>query len=1228
MKLNLDFYKKSEDNKLTEMEEQLICKYFKESENVNLDDTLNNESSFDEIKVVSDNRKNIISFYPINSEETVLEIGANFGEITGELCKKAKKVIAVESKKEKAEAIAKRYENIENLEIYAGELKNLKLEEKFDFVVLIGIANQTKENIEKLIKQAKLNLKIDGKLLIAINNKFGIKYWAGEKIEENENSYSSIIGKKDIVDINELKEVLKENNFQSKVYYPMPDYTFTNAIYTDEFLPDVEHISARDYVYFDEKINNVKFSEREALKEIVKNSKDLFKFFVNSYFVVANKTKENIGVKAVTYGLLRKPEYRIKTIIKDKEVIKTANNEKSVSHINRIKENIEILEKSGIKTLDRYENNSIISKYVENGLTLDKCIINLLKENKKEEALNKIDDFKNKVLLKFEKPKNLNNNVFAKYNIKYNAKELSKLNFIKFGLTDLIFQNCFIIKNDYFVYDQEWMEPCTPIEYIIYRCIVYLPELKDYIDVNEIYEKFNITKYIEIFEKFDKKMQLNIRDEVFWNMHVKSINSILTNNQIDSEKEKEEVKIKQLEKIVFDKEVHIKNLESKITSCNSEIENYANQLRVISNSLSWKITKPFRYLSWMLNPKSKAKFIDRILPPGSRKRIKYDEKLAKKLWEEKIEGYRRATDEAGVEYWKGIEHRERLKLERDAEREQKGEFSDYEYWMKANDPTPEKLELQRKHKFKKKPKISIVIPLYNTPEDLFRELLFNMYRQTYTNWELCLADGSNSRLEYIENMCKDQRIHYKFLGENKGISGNSNEGLKMVTGDYVALLDHDDLLMPNALYEMVKVINENPNVRFIYTDEDKMTSIDVPRFDAHFKPDFSPDYLNGNNYICHFSVFKKEVMDKLQGFRDAYNGAQDMDIILRTTEIVKPEEIYHISKILYHWRICETSTAGNPETKLYAYESGKKAVKDHLDRLGLKANVERDPNMYGIYRVKYDVIGNPKVNILITNKNNVDNLKKCVESIINKTTYKNYEIDIIDDNSDLLDVKNYYNELEKNKNIKILKYKQEKSNYAKLINYGVKNTKGQFIIQLKNTSTIITEDWIETLIGYAQRKDIGAVSGKVYAEDDTILHSGIIVSGNNGKIELNKGLEKDRFGYFAKECHVQNYSVVTTNSMVCKRENFEKVNGLNEDLSNFEDIDFCLKLRNLGFLNVYTPYVEIYGVDEEDKNEKYDEDLKAIKEKWSEIYINGDRYYNPNFRNDVNNFKLKKEKVN
>lgn len=1235
MKLNLEYYKSSEENRITESERIIINKFFNRDELDNLESLLDENSTYDEIKAISDVRKNIISFYPIEKTETVLEINAGFGEITREFCNKAKKVIAIENKKEKAEIIVKRYKDLENLEVYAGKYEDIEIDEKFDYITYIGEGIENHDDICELLKRMKSNLKPDGKLLLLANNKFGIKYWAGQKESEEENSYNTITGKKEVMDIEKIQEELEKLMFKTKIYYPMPDYVFTNAIYTDEWLPNEEQINSRDWEVFNSEINNITFSEKKVLKELVKKGKNIFKLFSNSYLLIASNKEENIDVRAVTYGFFRKPEFRIKTIIKNKEVQKTANSNLSDNHIENIQNNIKILNDNGIKTIDRFEKDYIISKYIENGKTLDVLITELFSKKQKDEAYKLIEKFKNQILLKLEPSKNINGNIFTAYNVEYDSKMITKLNFVKNGLYDLIFQNCFVIENNYYVYDQEWIEENVPIEFILYRGIINLPEIENIITHDEILNKLNLTEYVECFTELENKIQSRIKDNILWNLHVKCNKSITDATQYQKQianKNKEilekEQKIFEKNQLITNKNVEIKALEKTVEDKEIHIQNLENQLHVIANSMSWKLTKPLRFLAWLLNPFSGASFIDRIMPPGGKRRIKYDEKLAKKLWEEKINGYRASTDEEGVEYWKGIEHRERLKKERDEERLQNGAFfSDYEYWMRENDPTFEELDLQRKHKFRKRPKISIVIPLYNTPEDLFRELLFNMYRQTYKNWELCLADGSNEKLEYIEKMCKDSRIHYKFLGENKGISGNSNEGLKMATGDYVALLDHDDLLMQNALYEIVKVINEKPNLRFIYTDEDKMTTIDEPRFDPHFKPDFSPDYLNGNNYICHFSVFKKELMDKLGGFRDEYNGAQDMDIILRVTELVEPKDIYHIPKILYHWRICETSTAGNPETKLYAYESGKKAVQHHIDRLGWKGTAERDENMYGIYKIKYDIISNPKVNILIPNKNNLEDLKKCIDSIIEKTTYKNYEIDIIDDNSEDIKTNNYYKEIVKSKNIKIINYNQENANYAKLINYGVSKTEGEFLIQLSNTTTIITGDWIEKTLGYAQRDDVGAVSSKIFDEDDNILYAGIIVGGEYGKIYMNQGLNKKIYGYFAKECHVQNFSCVSLNTMICKRKDFEKIGGLNENLAGYEDVDFCLNLRKNGLLNVYMPYSQVYDSNIENYKIDNNPSLAEVKEKWNYIYENGDMYYNPNLSLQTDKYDIRKEKI-
>ena len=332
---------------------------------------------------------------------------------------------------------------------------------------------------------------------------------------------------------------------------------------------------------------------------------------------------------------------------------------------------------------------------------------------------------------------------------------------------------------------------------------------------------------------------------------------------------------------------------------------------------------------------------------------------------------------------------------------------DYRKWIQLNEPTKKEIEEQRNAKFEYMPKISLLVPMYNTPKNFFEELVDCLINQTYTNWELCLADGSPEEdLELKPIINKDERIKYKFLNGNKGIAGNTNECIKMATGDFIALFDHDDLLPVFSLYEVVKCINENPDVEFIYTDEDKITTLDQPRFNPHFKPDFSLDFLRSNNYICHFSIFKKELMDKLEGERSKYDGAQDFDIIIRMSE--ETDRIVHIPKVLYHWRVHPNSTAAaGGDAKPYAFEAGVKVVQDYIDRNGLKGTAEHGATL-GTYRVKYEIEGNPKVSIIIPNKDGIEILKTCVESILELSTYKNYEIVIVENNSEKQETFDYY----------------------------------------------------------------------------------------------------------------------------------------------------------------------------------------------------------------------------
>jgi len=548
----------------------------------------------------------------------------------------------------------------------------------------------------------------------------------------------------------------------------------------------------------------------------------------------------------------------------------------------------------------------------------------------------------------------------------------------------------------------------------------------------------------------------------------------------------------------------------------------------------------------------------------------------------------------------------------------------YKNWIKNNEPTLEKLDAQRKEVFKIKPKVSVVVPMYNTPKKYLEELVDCLINQTYANWELCLADGSPEKNEQINNIIKkDERIIYKFLGENKGISGNTNEALKLAKGDFIALLDHDDLIPPFCLYEIVKTINKNPDVEFIYTDEDKLQEEKDKRCEPHFKPDFAIDTLRSNNYITHLAVFKKELMDKLGGFRDKYNGAQDFDIIIRATE--NTDKIIHIPKILYHWRINPNSTAMLSDSKPYAYEAGIKVIEDHLQRKGLKAKVTHGGNIKGVYEVEYEINGDPSVSIIIPNKDSVKLLKKCIDSILKLTTYKNYEILILENNSVKKSTFKYYEKIQKVKNVRVIYYPEQGFNYSKIINYGVKNCTSDFIVQLNNDTKLLTPRWLEKFIGFAQRENIGAVGARLYYKDMSIQHAGIEIGIGGVAANMFVNTPKNVHAYFGRECTTRNVSAVTGACLFSKRSIYEEVGYMDENLEvAFNDVDFCLKIREKGYLIVYNPYIEFihyesktrgYEITEE-KNERFEKESNKFKEKWKEILEKGDIYSNINFSKD------------
>ena len=560
----------------------------------------------------------------------------------------------------------------------------------------------------------------------------------------------------------------------------------------------------------------------------------------------------------------------------------------------------------------------------------------------------------------------------------------------------------------------------------------------------------------------------------------------------------------------------------------------------------------------------------------------------------------------------------------------------YQKWIIRHLPGNKELEKQRREKFDYQPKISIVVPLYKTPEKYLLQLVESVKAQTYPNWELCLSDGSgeNSPLtSFLKSLeAGDERIKVAYNEQALQISENTNAGIEIATGAYIAFADHDDELTPHALFECVKALNKDRKIRLIYSDEDKMSMDGHKFFQPHFKPDYNPDLLCTVNYICHLFVVQREILDQVGTFRKEFDGAQDYDFIFRCVEAVDPSEIYHVTKILYHWRCHEDSTAENPESKTYAFEAGKRAIEEHYHRTGIKAEVYQG-EFLGLYRTRFLRDHDPLISIIIPNKDHIEDLKRCMDSIDQKSSYKNYEYIIVENNSTDEKTFQYYKDLEAENPKAHVVYWDEEFNYSAINNYGATFAKGEYILLLNNDTEIINETCLEELLGYCMRSDVGAVGARMYYEDDTIQHAGVVIGFGGIAGHCFVLQPRGTTGYCHRIICAQDYSAVTAACMLVKKSAFDEVGGLTEELAvAFNDIDFCMKLREAGYLIVYNPYAELYHYESksrglEDTPEKvarFNKEMQIFERRWPDILRNGDPYYNPNLTLKSQDFSLRR----
>lgn len=569
----------------------------------------------------------------------------------------------------------------------------------------------------------------------------------------------------------------------------------------------------------------------------------------------------------------------------------------------------------------------------------------------------------------------------------------------------------------------------------------------------------------------------------------------------------------------------------------------------------------------------------------------------------------------------------------------------YGPWYEEHRAKPEELERQRRQSLAwenfsggEEPAcvFSIAVPVFRTPAKFLCEMIESVRSQSFPFWELCLANADpedREVAEILERYCReDRRIRVKNLEENKGISENTNAALAMARGEFVGLLDHDDLLAPDALYEMAARLEKDGGIDVFYTDEDKVTTDLSEHFQPHLKPDFNLDLLRSNNYICHFFVVRREIAERIGGFRPEFNGAQDYDFIFRCTE--EAEKIVHIPRILYHWRVHSASTADNPASKMYAYEAGKRAIEGNLERSGVRGVVSLRQD-YGFYDVHYPVEGEPLVSILIPNKDQKETLMHCIHSVLETSTWKNLEILIIENNSEREETFACYRELEKDPRIRILTYPGKTFNYSAINNFGAQQAKGEYLLFLNNDIEVITPDWIEQMLGNCQRPEVGIVGAKLYYPDNTIQHAGIIIGIGGIAGHAFLGLARAKSGYLHKASLQMDYSAVTAACMMMKAEAFRKVGGFEEKLTvAFNDVDLCLRTVEQGWLVVYDPHVEMYhyesksrgAEDSEEKVRRFQQEIEFMRTRWIGLLKDGDPNYNPNLTLSKWNYSLRGRK--
>ena len=1102
---------------------------------------------------------------------TILEIGGERGAVTGALLKKGG-VVSVEPDPEKAAALRERYPEAKVV-ASLGEAGS-----GFDCAVMIGSLEEYSDGDEVgFLKRVTSLLKPDGRLLIAVDNSLAAGRLSGRAAETYKRSGYSL---------SEFRAILDGAGLNySSVLYPAPDYRFTNVIFSDRQLPDGESIKRR-LVYFPS-YPTATFNENAYLRRFIETEKESFPLVSDAFLAEASLSEAPKEPKLVCFSLYRKPEYRVFTVVDDEYAHKYPTNDKARAHIEAFGKNIAELKENGLTTPDSYSEGVITSRICR-GKTLDMLLLDAYQSGGVSAFKTMADEFFAAVSEACGEGSDTDT-IFERFSVELTDGQRAGLRFLKRGYMDMIFQNCFVEDGRYVFYDQEWRFENTPLEYIIFRALTNSEVISETVGEN-LFELFGIAEYLPLFEKLNGAFADEVYSDFYKKWYaVRGVTPRERTSALRAELAAAESDIKTLRK-------NNASLRGDINAAKETITGLRDRLDAIENR---KLRR--RCVNYMHAHPALHRFVKAVFAPCNYVRCRI---------------------------------RQRRENASPANRAETA----YSLWLKHNTPDKNALEKQRNRVFPSAPVFSILTPLYNTDKKMLEEMIASVTAQTYPHWELCLADASDAKHDYVGRTAlafaeSDPRIKYTRLKENRGIAGNTNAAAKLAGGDYIALLDHDDALAPDALYEMAAAVNDEPDADFIYTDEDKFTDIGGERFDPHFKPDFSIFTLRSFNYICHFTALKKTLFDGVGGFASGYDGAQDYDLFLRASE--KAALIKHIPKPLYHWRVHPASTASAAGSKSYAEEAGRKAVEAHLKRVGIDGEA-LTTDMPFRYRVKYPLTRKPLVSVLIPNKDSADELKKCVDSVL-FADYGNTEIIIIENNSVTPEIGQLYETLSADPRIRIVRYENRGFNYSAINNYGASFANGELLLLMNNDIEAIGKGWLSEMVSVTLQDGVVAAGARLLYPDDTVQHSGVIIGLGGVAGHIEKMLDDGDCGYFGYGKSTHEVGAVTAACMLVRRDAFDAAGGLDEKFAvAFNDIDLCMKLRANGGKIIYTPHARLYhyesksrGRDDDtpEKIRRFKSEIDRFQSKWAAELSAGDPFFNKNLRLDSNEYLPRTEKV-